>query len=144
MEPVSNHRRNPGEAPVGEAPELLLKDALEMQELLIAGYRKASFQAALHRRWAAAAGDALLEAKARQEVCAQVQFPILRRFGFEASRRGLARSLVAFRPLNGVAEVAERNAQMHVLVNPHLQDEDFAKNLQLLGFNLEMPSVIMS
>eukprot|EP00913_Durusdinium_trenchii_P035550 g33268.t1 len=114
MEPVSNHRRNPGEAPVGEAPELLLKDALEMQELLIAGYRKASFQAALHRRWAAAAGDALLEAK--------VQFPILRRFGFEASRRGLARSLVAFRPLNGVAEVAERNAQMHVLVNPHLQE----------------------
>ncbi|CAJ1421717.1 unnamed protein product, partial [Effrenium voratum] len=59
-----------------------------------------------------------------------VQFPVLERFGFEGSRKGVAQSVAAFRPFNGHVEVAERNARMQFLVNPPLQDEEFKKKVQ--------------
>ncbi|CAE7941203.1 asd [Symbiodinium necroappetens] len=117
----------PGQGPA----KLALDEALQMQDMLIAGYSAPEFQAELHRRWEAAGGMELLQVKARQEACAQVQYPILQHFGFQPSRRGVAQSVAAFKEHNAHPEVAARNAKLQFLVNPPAQDEDFKRLMQI-------------
>mmetsp|Transcript_178807 Transcript_178807/g.435024 ORF Transcript_178807/g.435024 Transcript_178807/m.435024 type:complete len:536 (+) Transcript_178807:3-1610(+) len=60
-----------------------------MQDELIDGFARGEFQEELHRRWAEAGEDIVAQAKVRQEVCMSIQAPILPKYGFEATPKGL-------------------------------------------------------
>eukprot|EP00930_Biecheleria_cincta_P096253 TRINITY_DN88127_c0_g1_i1.p1 TRINITY_DN88127_c0_g1~~TRINITY_DN88127_c0_g1_i1.p1 ORF type:complete len:215 (+),score=31.24 TRINITY_DN88127_c0_g1_i1:28-645(+) len=68
--------------------QLDLDDALEMTLELIEGFRDPDFQRRLHEAWDATAGNQIEWLKARQPICLEVQGPIIRKYGFEPTRRG--------------------------------------------------------
>mmetsp|Transcript_43237 Transcript_43237/g.136524 ORF Transcript_43237/g.136524 Transcript_43237/m.136524 type:complete len:663 (-) Transcript_43237:710-2698(-) len=101
---------------------LSLQEAIRMQDMLIEEYRKTEFQDRLHEAWSAAGGNVCEELKARQSVCLPVQCPIIARFGFEPTRRGVHHSVQAFKSHNSHPEVEDRNMTMQYLVNPPQQN----------------------
>lgn len=103
-------------------PRFSKKDAISMEDALIAAYQAEDFQRKLREAWVAAGDDAAKRAKARQEACLPIQLPIISRYGFEASKRGVLQSVSAFVPWNDDPEIAERNAILNRLVNPDLQE----------------------
>jgi len=114
--------------PAAALPTLTVEQALELQDSLIAGYSDKDFQMRLHIAWLQADGDVCKETKARQEVCFPIQAPVIERFGFEASRRGVAQSVSAFRPLNEHPEIKIRNSKMSYLVNPSQQESPWIES----------------
>lgn len=96
------------------------EDAYAMQEDLLAGFEDEAFQRKLRSRWKAAGDDMILQAKARQEVCLEVQGPIIAKYGFEASRKGVAMSVLAFQvpELEHDEEIVERNRRLGYLADP--------------------------
>lgn len=111
-----------------KAMVLSLAQALEMQTLLLAEYSKPSFQEQLRAAHKAAGNDTVLRAKARQELCLPIQGPIISKFGFEASRKGVAQSISAFTPeLNADPAIAANNMRLAQLVNPSVDFETDAK-----------------
>lgn len=107
----------------GDAPKMLTVDeCIAMQDRLITGYMTEDFQGNIWQALGNAGGDALKEAKARQECCMQVQKEVLPDFGFEATREGVAASTKAFTPeLNNHPVIAARNAVMQYLISPEEQ-----------------------
>lgn len=93
-----------------------------MQDMLIEEYKKEEFQDKLHEAWAAAGADELKQLKARQEVCLPIQGPIIQKFGFEPTRKGVSQSVTAFKPFNYHPDVTDRNMTMQYLVNPPQQN----------------------
>mmetsp|Transcript_98165 Transcript_98165/g.302662 ORF Transcript_98165/g.302662 Transcript_98165/m.302662 type:complete len:522 (+) Transcript_98165:54-1619(+) len=76
--------------------KLTREQLLALEDELIIEYQKDEFQKRLHEIWGAAADDELSKVAARQEACLPVQLPILERYGFERSRKGLAESVYAY------------------------------------------------
>jgi len=111
----------------GAPPALSLESAIQLQDMLIAEYSRTEFQVKLHARWAAAGDDQVKQLKARREVCLPIQGPIVERFGFEPTQKGVNQSVTAFKPLNDHPEVAARNVTMQYLVNPHQQGPEFVE-----------------
>lgn len=99
-----------------------LEEAIQLQDLLIEEYKREEFQDRLHDAWASAKGDACEELRARQAVCLPIQGPVIARFGFEPTRRGVSHSVLAFRPHNWHPEVEDRNLTMQYLVTPPQQN----------------------
>mmetsp|Transcript_121889 Transcript_121889/g.379416 ORF Transcript_121889/g.379416 Transcript_121889/m.379416 type:complete len:553 (-) Transcript_121889:108-1766(-) len=109
--------------PDGPPPQVTLsrEQAKAMENELIQRYSAEEFQAKLRKAFEAAGTDTVKQGRARQEVCLEVQKPVLRKFGFEASKRGVTMSVQAFQPFNGDPEIAERNNLLAWLVNPITQ-----------------------
>jgi len=98
---------------------LTREQAYAMQEDLLAAFQDEAFQRRLVARWKAAGDDMVQQAKARQEVCLEVQGPIIAKYGFEASRKGVAMSVLAFQaPELGDEEIGERNRRLGYLADP--------------------------
>lgn len=76
---------------------LTIDEGLQLQEALIAEYRKPEFQKCLHEAYARCGGDEVQFGTARMELCAPLQHPVIAKFGFEASRQGVHQSNLAFR-----------------------------------------------
>lgn len=95
----------------------------DMQDQLIEGYEKEAFQKELHMIWYVT-DDAMKRLKMRQELCLTVQGPIIKKFGFEATRKGVAQSVMAFNDpeIAMDPEIVAQNAKMGVLVNPDMQE----------------------
>lgn len=77
----------PAVAPV----QLTREEEVAFQEELIAGYSEASFFPRLHKAWYSA-DDMIERMRLRQQVCMEVQAPVLGRYGFEPSPKGVAQS----------------------------------------------------
>mmetsp|Transcript_130588 Transcript_130588/g.279239 ORF Transcript_130588/g.279239 Transcript_130588/m.279239 type:complete len:418 (-) Transcript_130588:62-1315(-) len=72
-------------------PELTEKQAIQLQEELLEGFTKPEFLMKLYRTWHATE-DMMEKYKARQELCLTVQVPVIAKYGFEGSKRGVAQS----------------------------------------------------
>mmetsp|Transcript_56029 Transcript_56029/g.126427 ORF Transcript_56029/g.126427 Transcript_56029/m.126427 type:complete len:223 (+) Transcript_56029:48-716(+) len=102
-------------------PKLAKKDAISIQDTLILEYSNDDFQDRLHAAWRAAGDDEVKWVKARQDLCLPIQEPVVSRFGFESSRKGVSQTNAACQALNDDPEVAARNAKLTELVSPNLQ-----------------------
>merc|ERR1719436_2039468 len=71
------------------------EQVIEMEETLLGEMKKASFQNALHEAWTKNAGDMMAQMKARQEITLPIQIPVITKYGFEGTRKGLAQSTAA-------------------------------------------------
>lgn len=101
---------------------LTLEDAIKLEDGLIKGYITEVFQNKIWDAWKAHGNDALEIAKKRQEICLEVQGPVIQQFGFEPTRAGVAQSVKAFTPeMNAHPEIGWRNSLMGYLINPNLQ-----------------------
>merc|ERR550532_3742234 len=58
-----------------------------------------------------------------------IQFPVVEKFGYEASRKGVSASMRAFGPLNAHPVIAEKNALMQYLIDPAMQQQITDKDL---------------
>lgn len=111
---------------IGDAPKaksLSVREALDLEEELIAEFRRPEFQASLHAAWFAAGDSLEQKLQARQAVCLPVQIPVVERYGFEPSRRGVALSVQAYAPLMKHPEVARKSRTVELLVDPDRQRE---------------------
>jgi len=88
--PVSHHE--PDVHPVQE-PTLTRQQIIEIQDALIQEYQKKEFQDKLHAAMAAAGSDPVAQLHARQAVCLPIQGPIVAKYGFEPSLRGVQQTL---------------------------------------------------
>jgi len=91
-----------------------------MQHELIAGFSAEHFQRKLHAGWHSTT-DQIEKMKWKQQVCLEVQGPIISEFGFEPSRRGVVASTQAFSPLDHDREIHWHNDIISWLVDPDLQ-----------------------
>lgn len=107
-----------------EAPVFLTADQiLEMQGLLMAEYKKAEFQAKLHRAWKEVGSDELARAKVQQALCHRVQLPIITKFGFEASEKGLAQMSKAAGATEHTPIMLGNQRTLKWLLDPEMQLE---------------------
>merc|ERR1712217_427375 len=108
------------------------------------GYSKKDFQAELHKAWKAAGKDEMNQGKARQQVCLPRQIPIITKFGFEGSKKGVSQSLAACMAQD--ANYTEHMRWMHNalgwLVNPTEQkaNPNFVPDAQVPHPELEDPN----
>lgn len=109
----------------GNQPPVVLSAAqiLEMQGLLIAEYKKAEFQAKLHRAWGEVGTDALARAKVQQALRLRVQLPIITRFGYEASEKGLAQMSKAAEATEHTPQMLGNQKTLKWLLDPGMQSE---------------------
>jgi len=91
-----------------------------MQHELISGFATEQFQRKLHAGWCAA-GDQIERLRWKQQVCLEVQGPVISQYGFESSRRGVVASTQAFTPLAADKEILWHNDIISWLVDPDLQ-----------------------
>jgi len=105
-------------------PKLTRDRAAEIQEALIEAFSAPDFQEALRRAWDAAGGNPQKQALARQEACLPVQIPIMERYGFEPSKRGVGQCVMAFRQfVESDPEIAKQSDALQWLVSPGLQGD---------------------
>jgi len=109
--------------PEGPPPQVTLtrQQAVAMEDEFVRLYGTEEFQARLRKAFEAAGSDTIKQGRARQEACLEVQKPVLRKYGFEASKRGVAMSVQAFSPFSTDQDIGERNALLAWLVNPITQ-----------------------
>lgn len=94
-----------------------------MLDELIEGYKTDDFQRRLHAGWYATTNN-VERLKVRQKLCFEVQAPIISKFGFEASRKGVAQSVVVWRNDPKCVSDEQLNHKMGVvswLVDPDIQ-----------------------
>ncbi|CAE8693171.1 unnamed protein product [Polarella glacialis] len=101
--------------------KLTLEQGLELMDTLIAEFSKMEFQERLHKDWGDAGSDPITQGLARQAVCLPLQIPVISKFGFEASKRGVLQSTAAFKPFALHPEVKSRSDLLQTLVSPALQ-----------------------
>lgn len=105
---------------------LRLPETICLQEELMEEYSKEEFQMKLYAGWYAT-DDIIERHKWRQAVCMEVQRPIFPKYGFEASRRGVAASGYACRtPEHGLyrdGEITRNYVFMDWLINPDAQEK---------------------
>jgi len=110
---------------------LSLEDAINLQNDLIKGYMGEDFQRKVWNDFRKAGSDDMKKMQAKVEACQMVQFEVIPKYGFEASRKGVQASLKAFTPeMNGHPVIAEKNNLMQYLVDPSQQQDIAEKNLQ--------------
>lgn len=103
---------------------LSLEDGIKMQDELIKGYMSEEFQRKIWSEFRKAAGDATKQMVAKAESCQMVQFQVIPKFGFEATRKGVQASLKSFSPeMNAHPLIAEKNVLMQYLIDPSQQQE---------------------
>lgn len=93
--------------------------ANEMQEELIARFGEADFQNRLRSTLEGAGTDPMLVLKPRMELLLPVQTAVISKYGFDASRKGVAQSVFSVRSLFGDDEELMSRAEfLQTLVNP--------------------------
>mmetsp|Transcript_108647 Transcript_108647/g.324925 ORF Transcript_108647/g.324925 Transcript_108647/m.324925 type:complete len:270 (-) Transcript_108647:97-906(-) len=95
-----------------EIPTMTKEQVIEMEELLMVEYKKREFQDLLHKAWKDAQGDVMGRMKKRQELTLPIQIPIITRYGFEGSKKGLAQSTAAVQSCPDQTEEMLRNHQI--------------------------------
>jgi len=88
------------------------EEVIEMEEALMVEYKKIDFQAKLHAAWKEAKGDVMAQMKGRQELTLPIQIPIVVKYGFEASKKGVAQSTAAVQAVPNQSEEMQRNHQV--------------------------------
>lgn len=100
---------------------------LEIQDALIKEYQKQEFQDKLHAAVAAAGTSAAEQLHARHEVCLKVQGPIIEKYGFEPTLRGVHQTFGALTDdMRRDPEIEARIVTMSALVerrDPRAQRE---------------------
>mmetsp|Transcript_32400 Transcript_32400/g.75260 ORF Transcript_32400/g.75260 Transcript_32400/m.75260 type:complete len:529 (+) Transcript_32400:169-1755(+) len=104
-------------------PSLTREQLLSLEDDMIAAYRKPGFQRKLREAWDAAGDDPRAQVKARQEVCLPAQLEVITKYGFEASLRGVNRSVAMYTKLQGDPEFGIRGEILAWLINPSKQRE---------------------
>lgn len=99
-------------AAMPEIPKMTKDQVVEMEESLMVEYKKKDFQAKLHKVWEAAKGNQMEQMKKRQELTLPVQIPIITKYGFEGSKKGLAQSTAAVQSCPDQTEEMLRNHQV--------------------------------
>eukprot|EP00747_Dinoflagellata_sp_TGD_P218796 gnl/TRDRNA2_/TRDRNA2_90998_c0_seq1.p1 gnl/TRDRNA2_/TRDRNA2_90998_c0~~gnl/TRDRNA2_/TRDRNA2_90998_c0_seq1.p1 ORF type:complete len:492 (+),score=69.59 gnl/TRDRNA2_/TRDRNA2_90998_c0_seq1:46-1521(+) len=102
-------------------PTLTREQCVEMEKELIKAYSSESFQEKLHKAWHAVEDDFLAQARVRQEVCLPVQAPIIAKYGFEPSKKGVQQSVNACSPYDSIPEIHCMHQLLAWLVNPSMQ-----------------------
>jgi len=104
------------------AGALTRERAVWMQDELIEGFSRSDFQSRLDSIWKDKSLGPTDSAQAREDACFEVQGPILAKYGFEASRLGLSRSIEAFAPeLTADPEIASKGEYLRWLADPALR-----------------------
>jgi len=100
-------------------------ECLTMQDEELVKFRSKAWQQKLHDAWTASGDNPQNQRKLRDALCLEVQIPIVSRFGFEASQRGVLDSMLAvtdeLRASNPA--IAERSAWLRWLTDPRRQRE---------------------
>mmetsp|Transcript_121529 Transcript_121529/g.223858 ORF Transcript_121529/g.223858 Transcript_121529/m.223858 type:complete len:333 (+) Transcript_121529:59-1057(+) len=104
------------------AQVLSLEEWNAMFDEHIEQYSDPKFQMKLHARWHATT-DKGQQAKMQQQVCLEIQKPIISKFGFEASKKGLTQVSASFIKSEGLYDevVLSKWALMNWLVDPDIQ-----------------------
>jgi len=113
------------------------EQVLEMERALMEQYKKAEFQDKLHEAWKAAAGDTMEQMKKRQELCLPIQIPIVTKYGFEGTKKGVAQSTAAVQAVPDQTEEMLRNHQVLMwLTDPEEQKQkpDFVPDAEVPEF----------
>lgn len=88
------------------------EQVVEMEEALMLAYKKKEFQDALHKAWKGAAGNTMEQMKKRQELTLPIQIPIITKYGFEGSKKGVAQSTAAVQGVPDQTPEMLRNHQV--------------------------------
>jgi len=101
---------------------LTVEEAVKLQKSLIKGYLSEAFQRLIweeYERWGSDTEMDLEWVKAQAAACEEVQFPVMERFGFEASREGVRACFKAFTSeLRANPTIAENVLLMRYLIDP--------------------------
>mmetsp|Transcript_130148 Transcript_130148/g.324496 ORF Transcript_130148/g.324496 Transcript_130148/m.324496 type:complete len:222 (+) Transcript_130148:55-720(+) len=105
-------------------PVLTVDQGRGMLSDFLEAYKASDFQLKLHLATKAAAGDPVEEIKARQELCLPIQLPILEKYGFEPSKKGLRDSIAATTALGSqyTDDMNRMHFQLQWIINPNLQE----------------------
>mmetsp|Transcript_16475 Transcript_16475/g.38610 ORF Transcript_16475/g.38610 Transcript_16475/m.38610 type:complete len:261 (-) Transcript_16475:55-837(-) len=116
------------------AKKMTAEEVLEMEYALMAQYKKAEFQNKLHAAWNGAKGDQMEQMKRRQELTLPIQIPIITKYGFEGSKKGVAQSTAAVQSVPDQTEEMLKNHQVLMwLVDPDEQKSrpDFVPDAEI-------------
>ncbi|CAK8994317.1 unnamed protein product [Durusdinium trenchii] len=97
-------------------PALSLEQVVEMQEAEIAAYSKPEFQNQLWKILESAPPEE--HAHLRQQLCLDVQVPLVASMGFEPTALGVCQATEAVLQFHGEGKVQRRNAILTDLLNP--------------------------
>lgn len=92
-----------------EVPKMTKEQVVEMEEALMEAYKKKEFQDALHKVWKAAQGNTMEQMKKRQELTLPIQIPIITKYGFEGTKKGVAQSTAAVGNVTDPSPEMQRN-----------------------------------
>lgn len=107
---------------------LTLRQALAIQDELLARYSRTDFQEKLRAALVQAGPDFTKQVAVRQELCLPIQGPVISKYGFEPTTQGVMMSIAAFtRQINADPKVAANHRKLNLLVNPQMQEELEAK-----------------
>mmetsp|Transcript_17913 Transcript_17913/g.37225 ORF Transcript_17913/g.37225 Transcript_17913/m.37225 type:complete len:263 (+) Transcript_17913:47-835(+) len=104
--------------------KLTQDEATDLQKQLIRGYKQAEFQVKLRDEWRQAGNDPRAQRRAVQEVCLDVQLPVIVQFGFGESRTGVNQSILAVAEVPQTEELEEDRRVIAWLLDPSLQREE--------------------
>mmetsp|Transcript_131914 Transcript_131914/g.228580 ORF Transcript_131914/g.228580 Transcript_131914/m.228580 type:complete len:203 (+) Transcript_131914:3-611(+) len=110
------------------SPAFTVEQGFKLQQELIEAYSQPDFQQELHSRFKAVGDDQKKQAGVRQELTFPIQSTILPKYGFTPDTAGVMESMKTFRgpELRNDERIQEQGQQLAFLVNPPLQDVDFA------------------
>ncbi|CAE6921014.1 unnamed protein product [Symbiodinium sp. CCMP2592] len=129
--------------------KLTRQQAIMMHDDLLEVYMEEGFQRRLEAAWAAAGEKRALQQKAKREVCLPLQMPIVAKYGFEPTEKGVFASLWSIRTtfFNFATEASmdvemTRKAElMHFLVTPGAElQQHAAPAAQLSGSTRSLPA----
>lgn len=102
--------------------DLSRDDALALLDELIDAYETPEFQHRLNDLWCS--NDYLSKQKYRQKLCLEIQAPIVAKYGFDASYRGVIAYFKALQRDDWVIkdpDIAPRNKHIAWLLDPDMQ-----------------------
>eukprot|EP00408_Alexandrium_pacificum_P028145 CAMPEP_0171189590 /NCGR_PEP_ID=MMETSP0790-20130122/18423_1 /TAXON_ID=2925 /ORGANISM="Alexandrium catenella, Strain OF101" /LENGTH=299 /DNA_ID=CAMNT_0011654703 /DNA_START=91 /DNA_END=987 /DNA_ORIENTATION=- len=118
---------------VKKPPTLTKEQSVCLEHEILYFYGEESFQRNLHEVWDQAGSDPLKQGRARQEACLPVQFKVISKYGFEASKLGVCQSVRAFHQYNFDFDEVLRGEFMSYLINPGYQRLIDDPNMNLSG-----------
>eukprot|EP00439_Symbiodinium_sp_Y106_P053710 s2028_g7.t1 len=129
--------------------KLTRQQAIMMHDDLLEVYMEEGFQRRLEAAWAAAGEKRALQQKAKREVCLPLQMPIVAKYGFEPTEKGVFASLWSIRTTffnfateaSMDVEMTLKAELMHFLVTPGAElQEHAAPATQLSGSTRSLPA----
>lgn len=117
---------------------------LAMQDELVAGFRRPSFQEKLRAVFAKHPQDPLAQALGRQKLCQQPQMDVIEKYGFAATSDGWLESLMAVVQFQNEPEVAANVAHAKTLLNPGVEADTMTMKMidqRILGATAKSASV---